>query len=250
MKILVRVIDNLLGLIKGCLLRLGILQYFGSMVFTFQMVKLRLMMQMGVRGVSARVIEYPFALNCIDRLSERKRRLVILDIGCCDSFFPHALVKRGYDVYCVDIRQCTHLHKSIKFYKADVMRLPFPNGFFDVITAISVLEHIGFGAYGDPICEDGDMRAISELKRVLKDKGRLIITLPFAKYQMNTWFRFYDIDRLNRLINGFEILQKKYYVRINGYKWIETTEEKAKEIEPSPKGVTDAIVCLELSKLS
>jgi hypothetical protein len=34
-----------------------------------------------------------------------------------------------------------------------------------------VVEHIGLGRYGDPIDPDGDLKAISELKRVVQKRG-------------------------------------------------------------------------------
>jgi len=58
---------------------------------------------------------------------------------------------------------------SLKFITADVCKLPFPDEYFDIILSNSTLDH--FTAHEDFIT------ALSELKRVLKPSGRLIITL-------------------------------------------------------------------------
>ena len=49
--------------------------------------------------------------------------------------------------------------------------MPFNDKFFDVVTAVSTIEHIGLGCYGDSIAPDGDKEATTEIKRVLKRGG-------------------------------------------------------------------------------
>lgn len=43
------------------------------------------------------------------------------------------------------------------------------------------IEHIGLGRYGDKIDPDGDLKAISELKRVLAKDGDLLFVVPIGK---------------------------------------------------------------------
>ena len=50
---------------------------------------------------------------------------------------------------------------------ADLTRLPFPAEQFDVVTCVSVLEHLP---------ETARLRGLSEMARVLRPGGRLIVT--------------------------------------------------------------------------
>lgn len=57
-------------------------------------------------------------------------------------------------------------HKFI-LTNTDARKLPYPNGSFDAIISISVIEHIA---------GNGDRRAVKEMWRVLKHGGKLLIT--------------------------------------------------------------------------
>jgi SAM-dependent methyltransferase len=50
---------------------------------------------------------------------------------------------------------------------SEIERLPFPDGHFDVISAMDVLEHV-----------DDDLAALAEIRRVLKPGGLLLATVP------------------------------------------------------------------------
>jgi hypothetical protein len=55
------------------------------------------------------------------------------------------------------------------------MELPFEDKSFDLAVAVSTIEHVGIGFYGDPIDNDGVIKSINELKRVSVHQ---IYTLP------------------------------------------------------------------------
>ena len=65
---------------------------------------------------------------------------------------------------------------------ADLRRLPFEDGAFDVVIAISTLEHVGLdnSQYGLAAEEDGGSldTALRELHRILDGDGRLLATVP------------------------------------------------------------------------
>lgn len=65
-------------------------------------------------------------------------------------------------------------YSLLKLEIADGRNLPYPDSFFDKIYSISVIEHIMPE-------EDGDIRAMKELTRVLKPHGRLVLTVPYSK---------------------------------------------------------------------
>lgn len=56
--------------------------------------------------------------------------------------------------------------------KQDARRLAYPEGFFDKVYSISVLEHIP---------GDGDAQAMREIERVLKRGGKAFVQVPFRR---------------------------------------------------------------------
>ncbi|QQG38508.1 MAG: class I SAM-dependent methyltransferase [Candidatus Woesearchaeota archaeon] len=98
----------------------------------------------------------------------------VLDIGCGDGFLELSLKKRFNEVYGIDVNESDLIiarsinpEKKIHFVKSSATKLPLKNNFFDVVVCTEVIEHI-----------KEDEKVISEIRRVLKKKGTLIITTP------------------------------------------------------------------------
>ena len=105
----------------------------------------------------------------------------ILDAGCGTGTFSRELVLRGFKVTGVDtdneaIKSCINnmqqLNLDYPVIKESIMDLKsFEDESFDVIISTDVIEHV-----------QSPEKAISELKRVLKKDGQLIITVPTPLY--------------------------------------------------------------------
>lgn len=70
---------------------------------------------------------------------------------------------------------------GLKTDRADLLSLPFEDGSIKSLSCMHTIEHIGLGRYGDPIDPDADLKAISELKRVLATGGSLLFVVPVGK---------------------------------------------------------------------
>lgn len=100
----------------------------------------------------------------------------ILDVGCGTGRFEEILLGQGFniDVIAIDIsKKSIHVAKSklnsekFEFLCGDVASLPFKDDSFDCCVLIEVIEHIS-----------NKESVLKELKRVLKTRGKLIITTP------------------------------------------------------------------------
>jgi SAM-dependent methyltransferase len=171
--------------------------------------------------------------------------LKILDAGCAASFFIYELQRYG-QVFGIDSRPYfENLPKAIKFIQGDILHMPFPENYFDCVTVISVIEHVGLGAYGDPIKDGGDFEAIQNLKRVLKKGGTLFLTTLIGnryviKPPVNE--RIYDKERLHKLGSAFGIVKEEYC--IFSKKWIRVNPEEAFRQAAEQFG----LACLQLKK--
>ena len=63
---------------------------------------------------------------------------------------------------------------NIQYHHEDVRCLSFDKHIFDKVITISVLEHI----YPE---QGGDLQALSEIKRVLKPQGEILLTVPYKE---------------------------------------------------------------------
>jgi len=88
-----------------------------------------------------------------------------------------------------------------QLFKADIGNLPFENNFFDVIICSHILEHV-----------NDDIKAISELKRVLKNEGWCIVQVPIDLSRKNTWEDF-SITKPEERVKAFG---QEDHVRIYG----------------------------------
>jgi SAM-dependent methyltransferase len=112
------------------------------------------------------------ALRFTEDFRPRREPLRILDAGCGTGALLDRLEGQpGVEVFGLDFsgqalaytRQRGHVH----LVQGDLTRLPFPDGTFDVITALDVVEHIR-----------EDQRALQEVHRVLRPGGVLLISVP------------------------------------------------------------------------
>jgi SAM-dependent methyltransferase len=90
---------------------------------------------------------------------------------------------------------------------ADLTALPFASGSLKSISCMHTVEHIGLGRYGDPLDYDGDIRAISELKRVTAPNGNLLFVVPIGKSRiMFNAHRIYSYDQIISYFDDFDLM--------------------------------------------
>jgi 2-polyprenyl-3-methyl-5-hydroxy-6-metoxy-1,4-benzoquinol methylase len=112
---------------------------FWPLCFHIELLERRIRQLLGIYGTE-RVVEYPWVLQNLGIKNGR-----ILDVGCCQSFFSHELIRRGYEVYGVDVGPYPEKHPKMCFFQADAINIPVIDNFFDRIVAVSTIEHIGLG---------------------------------------------------------------------------------------------------------
>ena len=166
---------------------------------------------------SERLVEYEFVAR---NLISSQKQAAILDIGSGNSILAEAISKFGkgkWAVFRVDIE------KSNCDIRMDARMTGFRKAVFDQVICISTIEHIGIGTdytgyYDD---DDGDIKAIKEIVRVLKKGGNAIITVPYGKVTKPT-HRVYDRHALSRLLDvdtGSLVEARKEFYCYKAGKW-------------------------------
>ena len=96
-----------------------------------------------------------------------------LDLGCGDGLFTEELARTGAAATGADVAQAAldrarARHPQLDFRLAQIDGpLPFDDGSFDVVWASEVIEHVADTA-----------QWLSEVRRVLVPRGRLLLTTP------------------------------------------------------------------------
>ncbi len=133
----------------------------------------------------------------------------VLDIGCGDGriskfIFAGRKVDVGIDID----KKSTEAAKKSKVYKkvllADARNLPFKDGSFKTVVANSTFEHI----------EEDDLKAVSEVSRVLKRGGVFYLTIPLPSFPVLIKKWGGDANSLNKRLVHFRYRSLKQWNKI------------------------------------
>ena len=112
-----------------------------------------------------------------------------------------------YDYRPVDLKL-----DNLSCEAADLLNLPFEDESIQSLSCMHVIEHIGLGRYADSLDPDGDLKAMTELKRVLSIGGSLLFVVPIGKPKIV--FNAHRIYSYNQVIEYFSDLKLEEFVLI------------------------------------
>jgi SAM-dependent methyltransferase len=159
-------------------------------------------------GLDERVVEYPWVLA--QRPGGR-----VLDAG---SALNHAHILDRFLPIFADLHIVTlapeavaFTERGISYVYTDLRELPFRDASYDTIISISTLEHVGLDneRYGAAQSGPEDARtalrdAVDELRRVLAPGGVLLVTVPYGVAENHGWFRQFDREAIEELIQAID----------------------------------------------
>jgi SAM-dependent methyltransferase len=91
---------------------------------------------------------------------------------------------------------------------ADLLNLPFEDHSIESLSCMHTIEHVGLGRYGDPLDAEGDLKAIAELKRVVKPGGHIIFVTPVGKPRIEfNAHRIYSFEQISSYFSPFELIE-------------------------------------------
>lgn len=195
------------------------------------------------RAKGERIVEYSWVL-----LNLNLSHGVILDVGSVGTLLPVEFESLGFKTYAIDILPYEFYHPNLNIMQGSIVKTDFPDNFFDRVIAVSTIEHIGLGRYGkeDILYKGGDKEAIGEIYRILKEDGKLLITVPFGIKAVTPKHRVYDIHSLIELINIFNIEILNFFKRGEEGYWSPSSLENVENVNSTKRSV--AIACARCGK--
>lgn len=134
----------------------------------------------------------------------------ILDAGCGTGYTAREFARFG-EVFAFDAAPEAVAYaaaRGLAVRQGEITAIPYTNEYFDLVTALDVLEHI-----------EDDRQALSELSRVLKPGGILLLTVPACPFlwsphdEVNHHKRRYTAREFRVKVQeaGFYILKLSHY---------------------------------------
>ncbi|HCG00504.1 MAG TPA: hypothetical protein DEV93_08150 [Chloroflexi bacterium] len=105
------------------------------------------------------------------RLLDLPSRSRVLDLGCAFGFGTRRLLPKysafGHDLSAAYIERARQSVPQAAFTNGSAENIPYPDGFFDGVLLLDVLEHV-----------PDEEATLKEVHRVLRPGGRLVVSVP------------------------------------------------------------------------
>jgi SAM-dependent methyltransferase len=198
-------------------------------------------------GTDERVVEIPWVLS---RLVP-SGRVVEVGYAFAEAAYLGALLRSGVELVGIDLaeRDVDGMERLV----ADVRSLPLADASVDQVLLVSTLEHVGADntGYGLAAEDDPESRvdALRELARILRPRGRLLVTVPLGEPGEHGWFHLDDVAGWNRLFVSAGLFveeQEAYELGADG--WRPAPAFRATGVGYGDRGpAASAVLCAELS---
>lgn len=159
-------------------------------------------------GIDERIIEYPWIIS---NLSDTPCKF--LDAG---SAFNYKVILDNRIVSQKEKTILTYYPEQINFNERrisylynDLRNIPVREAYFDEIVCQSTLEHIDMdnSMYGYDLEFNSKttvknyeyLKAVNELLRVLNQKGKLLITVPYGCFENHGFFQQFDSEMISQI---------------------------------------------------
>ena len=137
------------------------------------------------------------------RVLARTKPAYHVDISSKLSF--STIVSAFVPVRFYDYRPADMKLSGLESAFADLNGLPFEDDSQPSISCMHTIEHIGLGRYGDVIDTKGDLKAINELKRVVKPGGDVLFVTPVGTPRIE--YNAHRVYSYEQIISYFAPLQ-------------------------------------------
>jgi hypothetical protein len=218
------------------------------------------------RWLDERVIECPWFLT---RLPCEPGKL--LDAG---SVLNHhymlcheKLLNKTITIHTLAPESESYWNRGISYLYGDLRDCCYRDDYFDWIVSISTLEHVGMNntrfytsdKSKNECRPESHLQALAELRRVLKGRGVLFLTLPFGRAENHQWLQVFDTSGIEKILDTFQPASfREQYFRYTSSGWQVSSDHDCRDARYFDSSQSDtvgtefaaaeAVICLELVK--
>jgi len=159
-----------------------------------------------------------------------------VDIGSrIDGFVAHVASFREIEVF--DIRELTSDHPNIIFKQFDIMNdhLELRN-YYNSISSLHVMEHLGLGRYGDTIDSQGYLKGLQHIHMMLKRGGKFYFSVPIGEQRIE-----FNAHRVFSLRYLFELLTRDY--QIDSFSYVDDDGDLHREVAMKNSDIDNNFSC-------
>jgi SAM-dependent methyltransferase len=164
-------------------------------------------------GLDERIIEYPWFFSQLKTNPHIDRWL---DAGPVmnHKFIIDRVIRISEEIHFSTLSHEDNCFNEfdVSYIYSDLINLPIKDNYYDLISCISTLEHVGCD--NSSYCaNDGKitnykknydfLKAAKELLRVLAPRGKLLLTIPYGKYMHLGMIQQFDEEMLDLLMDAF-----------------------------------------------
>jgi SAM-dependent methyltransferase len=133
---------------------------------------------------------------------ERSGAKRILDVGCGQGAALASMLNDGLDAYGVDLPSLARYwdgtgNDRSRFIASSALELPFADDSFDLVFSFGVIEHIGTVSGHSTLApgyEEQRQRYVSELLRVIRPGGQILLSCPNKRFPIDIQHGALDRD--------------------------------------------------------
>jgi SAM-dependent methyltransferase len=190
-------------------------------------------------GMDARLVEIPWALSRLPAGATR-----VLDAGSSlnseSVLAAPALQQQKLWILTLAPEGDCFWRRGISYLFDDLRNLPFRDHHVDVVVCISTIEHVGKDntryAPATPSTSvsapQARLLAITELRRVVRPGGVVLVTFPYGKAEDHGWFEQLDATQADKLIAAFAPAELRETVfRYLPTGWVVSNREDSRDAE-------------------
>lgn len=204
--------------------------------------------------VSERAVEVPFVIGQY----RGERRVLEIGFANAEGRYVEALAGLeipllvGLDLVAGDPKREQVFTRVV----GDARHAVFRDGAFELVLLISTVEHIGRDNSGYGIGADSrasehpDRQAIATIARSLCPGGRLLVTVPFGRFEDHGWLINYDAAHLDALVaaSGLDLVSARYYEQRGGWVPCDRHEVRHRGYGTLGTPYAGAVALLELTR--
>jgi SAM-dependent methyltransferase len=207
------------------------------------------------RRQSERIVEVPWVLGKY----QGEKRVLEIGYAFAEEHYLQALADLAIPFLVgIDAADSPWSRERFQLHRVqcDILNSCIAPGSFDLILCVSTIEHIGrdnsrYGLDASRGIATPDQEAMRSIAEWLAPGGRLLLTVPFGKYEDVGWLINYDMDLLTELVKSsqLDILEQLYFGWMpGGWREVEPGELKNRGYKAMGAGDASGVALVELQK--